>query len=98
MAGGVNAHSFPRTGLHPVVCSVLQITFGTALSCLFAWCTRSRMVVTALGVSKSLASAALTAFSVLASLEWDMGSPTMMRQVKGSPAAPWGPSLAWHQP
>jgi predicted membrane-bound dolichyl-phosphate-mannose-protein mannosyltransferase len=44
------------------------VTFVTALSCLFPWCTRSRMASTALGVSKSSANAAFTAPLVLVSL------------------------------
>lgn len=62
--------AIPSLGVapHPDIHST-HVTFETALSCLLAWCTRSRMAFTALGVSKSLASAAFTAFLVMLSLE-----------------------------
>lgn len=68
MVGEIRGHSFPRTSPPPIIHSI-HVTFETALSCLLAWCTRSRMAFTALGVSKSLASAAFTAFLVMLSLE-----------------------------
>lgn len=48
------------------------------------------MEFTALGVSKSLASAAFTAFLVLASLEWDMGVTydEASTGLSGAPASP----------
>lgn len=102
MVGGVSAHSLLRTRPRPDTHSILQVTLETALSCLLAWCTRSRMVFTARGVSKSLASAAFTASLVLASLEWDMGvtyddeaSKTLSISLPPSPPCL---SLAWHQP
>lgn len=51
------------------------------------------MVFTALGVSKSLARAAFTAFWVLASLGWEMGVNYDDETGKVLPGAP-----AWHQP
>lgn len=84
---GLSAHSLGQDP--PDIHSTLQVTFETALSCLFAWCTRSRMVFTALGVSKSLANAAFTAFLVLASLEWDMGvTYEASKGLSGAPASP----------
>lgn len=70
MVGEIRGHSFPRTSCPPPhIIHSIHVTFETALSCLLAWCTRSRMAFTALGVSKSLASAAFTAFLVMLSLE-----------------------------
>lgn len=63
----VESVAIPSLGVAP--CPDIHSTFETALSCLLAWCTRSRMAFTALGVSKSLASAAFTAFLVMLSLE-----------------------------
>ena len=52
------------------------------------------MVFTALGVSKSLARAAFTAFLVLVSLEWDMGVTCDDKAGKGLSGAPDWPGTS----